>query len=74
VKEYADDVSTQRELTTTIGEDFELVFTLPPTAVEDARGTTSAPLHVIGEVTESGSGITIDDEPLADEGYTHATD
>jgi thiamine-monophosphate kinase len=53
VKEYVDDVSTRRELTTTVGEDFELVLTLPSSELANARETTSVPLHVIGEVTES---------------------
>ena len=74
VKEYVDDVSTRQELTTTVGEDFELVLTLPPTELTDARENSIVPVHVIGEVTESNSGITMDGESLPDEGYTHATE
>lgn len=57
------------ELATTVGEDFELVFTLDPGAVEGARDQAPIPITVIGEVTRSG--VTLDGEPLADEGYTH---
>jgi len=52
---------------TTFGEDFELVCTLPPEAVDDVE--TDVSLSVIGEVTESR--ILLDGDPLADEGYTH---
>lgn len=57
------------ELGTTVGEDFELVFTVDPSALEAARHRTPVPISVIGEVT--GSGVTLDGEPLLDAGYTH---
>ena len=57
------------EAATTFGEDFELVATLPPEAVDDAREATPVPLSVVGEVVEDG--VTLDGEPLADRGWTH---
>lgn len=56
-------------LATTFGEDFELVATLPEDAVESARTACPTGVSVIGEVT--GSGVSIDGEPLADRGFTH---
>ena len=56
------------------GEDFELVCTLPAAGLDlatsalDALGT---PLTVVGRVVERDAGVTVDDEPLADRGYTH---
>ncbi|WP_232702950.1 thiamine-phosphate kinase [Halobacterium wangiae] len=53
----------------TFGEDFELVATLPPEAVADARTASPVPLTVVGEVVDDG--VTLDGEPLADRGWTH---
>ncbi len=62
-------VENPLEPATTFGEDFELVATLPVEAVDVAREATDVPLTVVGTVTEAG--VTLDDEPLADRGYTH---
>jgi len=51
------------------GEDFELVCTMPPTAVEEAQNALAVPLTPIGTVTEQG--VTFDGEDLPDSGYTH---
>ncbi|ADJ14247.1 thiamine-phosphate kinase [Halalkalicoccus jeotgali] len=51
------------------GEDFELVFTLPKTAVSTVEGSSPTPITVIGEVTEGG--VEMDGNALADRGYTH---
>jgi thiamine-monophosphate kinase len=62
------------ELATTVGEDFELVFTVPEGVLDAVRSSTSAAVTRIGTVTagESQSGrVTMDGEPLADAGYTH---
>ncbi|SER23000.1 thiamine-phosphate kinase [Natrinema salaciae] len=59
------------ELATSFGEDFELVATLPEDAVPAVRDATDASLSVIGSVRDAGAAITMDDEPLADRGYTH---
>jgi thiamine-monophosphate kinase len=69
VDDYAADAADRRQMATTVGEDFELVCTLPPTAVENARSAAPVPLSVIGEVVADG--IRLDGEPLEDEGYTH---
>jgi thiamine-monophosphate kinase len=53
----------------TFGEDFELVATVPPDGVEAVREAVSVDLAVVGEATASG--ILLDGEPLADEGWTH---
>jgi len=54
---------------TTVGEDFELVCTLPSTAVDAARDAVDVPLSVIGDVVEDG--VALDGDALPDEGYTH---
>ena len=51
------------------GEDFELVFTIPEAALSAVE--TDVPITVIGRVTDFEAGVTVDDEPLADRGYTH---
>lgn len=53
-----------------VGEDFELVVTLPRDAVADARASCPVPLTVVGDVTETG--VTLDEEALPDVGWTHA--
>ena len=70
VDETADDVEVRHEAMT-FGEDFELVCTLPESAVEPVREDLAVPLRVIGRVTELAHGILLDEEPLADEGWTH---
>ncbi|MEZ3144623.1 thiamine-phosphate kinase [Halobaculum sp. MBLA0143] len=54
---------------TTVGEDFELLVTVPAEGVADARAASPVNLTVVGEVTESG--VTLDGEPMADEGWSH---
>ena len=58
------------ELGVFFGEDFELVCTMPETALARARITCPCSLTRIGTVTEQG--CTLDGEPLPDRGYTHA--
>jgi len=69
VREVASDSADERALATTFGEDFELVCTLPETAVEEVQGSLDCSLTRIGMVTEAG--IEMDREALADEGWTH---
>jgi len=71
VREVTDGDEEALELATTFGEDFELVATLPEDALSAAQAATDVPLSVIGSVREADDGLTIDDEPLADRGYTH---
>ncbi|MFP9190488.1 thiamine-phosphate kinase [Natronosalvus vescus] len=53
------------------GEDFELVCTIPESAVEAAREAIDTELTVVGAVVDAGKGITLDGAKLADRGYTH---
>lgn len=72
VTEIADDQEEALELATTVGEDFELLFTVEASDVEAVTAAASVPVSVLGEVTEAG--VTMDGEPLADCGYTHGDD
>jgi len=58
------------ELATTVGEDFELVATLPEDALGAAREASPTPVSWIGTVTAEG--VTLDGETLPDRGYDHA--
>ncbi|WP_254279355.1 thiamine-phosphate kinase [Haloarcula marina] len=69
VDAVAEDAADRRELGLFFGEDFELVCTVPASAVADAQAATPCPLHRIGTVTANG--ITLDGEPLPDRGYSH---
>ena len=69
VADYAADREDQWAMATTVGEDFELVCTLPPDAVSVARDAVEVEVSVIGDVTDSG--VRVDGEPLADDGYSH---
>jgi thiamine-monophosphate kinase len=71
VREVARDAAEERRLATAFGEDFELVVTLPASAVASARDALDCALTRVGEVTERG--VVLDGEPLADEGWTHGT-
>lgn len=51
------------------GEDFELVATVPPGAVDAIAADTDIEVTRIGTVTEAG--VTIDGEALPDRGYAH---
>ncbi len=51
------------------GEDFELVFTIPPDAIEGDSAAPPVAITALGEVTESG--IEMDGEALPDRGFTH---
>jgi thiamine-monophosphate kinase len=57
------------ELGAFFGEDFELVCTLPGDTLDRAREAVPCALTRIGTVT--GSGVTLDGDPLPDRGYTH---
>jgi thiamine-monophosphate kinase len=57
------------ELATTVGEDFELVFTVDEAALEAVQADCPVEVSVLGEVTDAG--VTLDGEPLVDEGWTH---
>ena len=65
----ADDPQSALETALTFGEDFELVFTAPGPALDDVRDDSPVAITELGAVV--GDGVTMDDEPLADEGYGH---
>jgi len=69
VDDVAEDAAEHRELGIHFGEDFELVFTVPEPALPTVRDAAPVAVTRIGRVTEAG--VRIDDEPLADRGYTH---
>jgi thiamine-monophosphate kinase len=69
VGEVAADWDEARELGLFIGEDFELVLTLPEPQLGPAKEASPTRLSVIGEVTAGG--ISLDGDPLEDRGYTH---
>ncbi|APW97572.1 thiamine-phosphate kinase [Halobiforma lacisalsi AJ5] len=71
VRDVADDEAAALELATTFGEDFELVATVPEDELAAVREAADVPVTEIGTVLEREEGITLDGEPLADEGYTH---
>ncbi|NUE00977.1 thiamine-phosphate kinase [Halorubraceae archaeon YAN] len=72
VYETTTDAETAWEAATTVGEDFELVCTVPESSIEQIKEKTDAPFTAIGTVTEQTEGLTVNGEPLADEGYTHS--
>ena len=72
VDEVARDDADRRECALYFGEDFELVFTVPETALDAVRADVDVDVTRIGTVTESGSGVVADGEPLPDRGFTHA--
>jgi thiamine-monophosphate kinase len=74
VDAVARDEADRRELATFVGEDFELVLTLPADRVTPASRALSVPLSVVGEVREIEAGVTADGDPLSDQGFTHSTD
>ncbi|MFZ5768761.1 MAG: thiamine-phosphate kinase [Bacillota bacterium] len=62
------------------GEDYELLFCVPPHGVEVIRaavlGATGTPVSVIGEITEAGAGCRLvlsggGEVPLSARGWTH---
>jgi len=69
VEEYAADPAERREMARHVGEDFELVATLPRESVDAIRESSPSPVTVIGEVVADG--VTVDDDPLPDRGYAH---
>jgi thiamine-monophosphate kinase len=73
VRSVTTDEDEALERATTFGEDFELVCTVPETAVEVARSELDVSLSAVGTVVDADEGITLDGAPLEDRGYTHGT-
>jgi thiamine-monophosphate kinase len=69
VDDYAADVDDRREMATFVGEDFELVCTVPERAVSTVRSALDCRFTRVGTVTESG--VLADGETLPDRGYSH---
>lgn len=69
VLDLAASESDVREMGLHFGEDFELVLTLPESALDAASASLEVPLSVVGEVTDGD--VLLDDEPLSDRGFTH---
>lgn len=63
----------RREGALAYGEDFELVICTPADRIEELRRNSPVKLSDIGRVAEQGHGITVDGEPLPDQGYTHGS-
>ena len=69
----------RRELTAFFGEDFELVATVPESALSAVRTSSPTDLSVVGRVLDAGGGdagstgsrVVADDGPVPDRGYTH---
>ncbi|WP_117594373.1 thiamine-phosphate kinase [Haloprofundus halophilus] len=72
VEDATDGESDYWESALHFGEDFELVFTLPESALDRATSASPVPVARIGRATESSAGVTLDDESLPDRGYTHS--
>ena len=72
VGEYAASGSDALEMALYYGEDFELVFTVPPSDLDAARDAVDVPVTAVGEATEGG--LLLDGEPLPDRGYTHGAE
>ena len=71
LEQLVEEGESARELAIRFGEDFELVCTMPESAVPTVRAELDIPLSVVGEVKDSGTGIVMDGEPLEDVGFTH---
>jgi thiamine-monophosphate kinase len=69
VTDVAGDAEEALDLATTVGEDFELVFTIPEDALVDARASSAVPITRVGSVSDAG--VHLDGETLADRGYSH---
>ena len=69
VDSVAEDARERLELGCFFGEDFELVCTVPEAAVGEVMDAVPGELTRIGTTVQSG--LSLDDDPLPDRGYTH---
>ena len=69
VDAVASDDAHRRELGVFLGEDFELVCTVPEADLSAASAATPCQLTTVGRVTDSG--VTLDGAALPDRGYSH---
>ncbi len=70
VESVAESAAERRELGVHFGEDFELVCTLPETAIPAVKSETRTEITRIGTVTNGD--VRMDGEPLPDRGFTHS--
>lgn len=71
VRGVADSPEEEREMAVHFGEDFELVWTVPEVALDDAVGASPVDVARIGTVTEEG--VRMDGDALPDRGFTHGS-
>jgi len=71
VDAVAADGAERLALATTFGEDFELAFTVPEESLAGVREAVPVPVARVGETVPADEGVTMDGDPLPDEGYTH---
>jgi thiamine-monophosphate kinase len=69
VDDVAETPEERRELGAFFGEDFELVFAVPESAVSTVREKCPVRITEIGRAVEQG--VTLDGEPMPDRGFTH---
>jgi thiamine-monophosphate kinase len=69
VRDVTTDAEERLDLATTVGEDFELVFTVPENARSEVVAASPVSVTRVGRVTDAG--IKLDGETLADRGYSH---
>ncbi|GAB6880001.1 thiamine-phosphate kinase [Halorubrum gandharaense] len=71
VEAVATDPADRFESAVHFGEDFELVCTVPESAVDALDEACPAGLSRVGTVVEADAGVRVDGDPLPDRGYTH---
>ena len=71
VEAVADSPDEKREMAVHFGEDFELVWTVPEDAFEDAVDASPVGVARIGTVTDDG--VRMDGSTLPDRGFTHGS-
>lgn len=74
VDEVIDTPAERFELAAHFGEDFELVCTVPESAVDTVISRCPGSLVRAGSVVSADDGVTVDGAPLPDRGYTHGTE
>ena len=72
VEAYADGPTHRTEMARHVGEDFELVATVPAEEIDRVREASPTRITVVGEVVDEG--VTVDGDPLPDRGFEHGGD
>ena len=76
VTETTDSPAARFDAATTVGEDFELLCTVPESDLDSAQRDCPTQLRRVGRVTDGtddadGNRVTVDGDVLADRGWTH---